>query len=676
MNAQTTDTTPAPATIGTATYSPEDNKLRIYPLHRLDTADYNLLKEAGFKWAPKQELFVAPMWTPQREDLILELCGEVGDEDTSLVDRASERAERFEDYSEKRSADATRAHSAVKALADNIPFGQPILVGHHSERHARKDAARIENGMRHAVKMWDTAQYWERRAAGAVYAAKYKELPAVRHRRIKTIEADKRKQERALDELQKMLKFWSADNIALPLALKFCGYIDRGGVRLADGSKYWCAYSALDDGRVSLEELRAQRLASLPRQVARVERWINHYNNRVAYESAMLQAQGGTAADKFDIVVGGRVQVRGEWCTVLRVNRQAGAINSVTTNRRYVAKVGIEDVQGYEPPDAAQAAAVAAAVAKAPLCNYPAESVGVLNIYHGTTDVYKVEPITKAEWAAVHTDYKGSRDVPATDTAARHRVRIIMKGGGLRACFITDQKRTDPPAPTPAAQPVAVPPVVRAMLPDPPAEINIDMTPAPDTRAAARVTPADVAAMRDAIKQGVQVQAVPQLFPTPRDIAEKMELHADIQPGDRCADLSAGTGALIGAMGGRMFQDTTPRGSVTAVEIHAGLCARLRVEFPLTRVICADFLQLTGDDCGPFDKILLNPPFENGADIKHIQHAAGFLAPGGVMVALCAAGPRQHAALQPMADYWEVLPAGTFKAQGTGVNVAFMVIKG
>lgn len=662
-------------TIGSATYSPEDNKLRVYPLHRLDTADYNLLKEAGFKWAPRQELFVAPMWTPQREDIALQLCGEVGDEDTTLVDRASERADRFEEYSEKRTADYERAHAGVKAIADMIPMGQPILVGHHSERHARKDAARIENGMRHAVKMWDTAQYWERRAAGAVRAAKYKELPAVRHRRIKTLEADRRKQERSLDELQKMATFWSREDITREMALKVTGYLDRGGVRLSDGSKYWCAYSALEDGRVSLEELRAQRLASLPRHVAHVERWINHYNNRVAYERAMLQEAGGTAADKFDIVVGGRVQVGREWCTVLRVNRQAGAINSLTTNRRYVSKVGIEEVHAYEPPDAAQAAAVAAAVAKAPICNYPG-TMGVHNKWTGEVQPMSTIDIDKAEWTRTHADYKGTRDVPATDTTARHRVRIIMRGGSLCACFITDQKRTDPPAlVAAAAAPVeAIPPAVPAMRTTPqpaPREDN-----RPDTRAAARVTPADVAAMRDAIKQGVQVQAVPQLFPTPRDVAEKMELHADIQPGDRCADLSAGTGMLIGAMGGRMFQDTTPRGSVTAVEIHAGLCARLRVDFPLTRVICADFLQLTGDDCGPFDKILLNPPFEKGADIKHIKHAAGFLAPGGVMVALCAAGPRQHDELQPMADYWEVLPAGTFKAQGTGVNVALMVIRG
>ena len=138
----------------TATYSPEDNKLRLYSSTRLDRKLYARVRGAGFIYAPKQELFVAPMWTPEREDLLIELCGEIDDEDTSLVERAEERADRFVDYKDKRISDAERAHEAVSRIADNIPLGQPILIGHHSERHARKDAERIENGMRKTVKMW------------------------------------------------------------------------------------------------------------------------------------------------------------------------------------------------------------------------------------------------------------------------------------------------------------------------------------------------------------------------------------------------------------------------------------------------------------------------------------------------------------------------------------------
>lgn len=180
----------------TATYSPDDNKLRLYPEGRLDPETYARVRAEGFIWAPRQNLFVAPMWTPRREDLLLELAGDIGDEDTSLVDRAQERADRFDAYSEKRSRESGASQQAVRHITDNIPFGQPILVGHHSERRARRDAERVENGMRETIRLWETSTYWAERAKGAIRAAKYKERPDVRARRIKRLEAERRKFER------------------------------------------------------------------------------------------------------------------------------------------------------------------------------------------------------------------------------------------------------------------------------------------------------------------------------------------------------------------------------------------------------------------------------------------------------------------------------------------------
>ena len=46
--------------------------------------------------------------------------------------------------SDKRAADAERAHAGVNAITDGIPLGQPILVGHHSEKRA--DAANDSKG--------------------------------------------------------------------------------------------------------------------------------------------------------------------------------------------------------------------------------------------------------------------------------------------------------------------------------------------------------------------------------------------------------------------------------------------------------------------------------------------------------------------------------------------------
>jgi 16S rRNA G1207 methylase RsmC len=92
------------------------------------------------------------------------------------------------------------------------------------------------------------------------------------------------------------------------------------------------------------------------------------------------------------------------------------------------------------------------------------------------------------------------------------------------------------------------------------------------------------------------------------------------------------------------------------------------------RLIQADFLECNADRLGLFDSIVMNPPFKMGRDIKHIKHARTLLAPGGRLVAICANGPRQNEQLRPLADSWEVLPAGSFKESYTNVSAAIMVI--
>lgn len=84
----------------------------------------------------------------------------------------------------------------------------------------------------------------------------------------------------------------------------------------------------------------------------------------------------------------------------------------------------------------------------------------------------------------------------------------------------------------------------------------------------------------------------------------------------------------------------------------------------------ADFLECSS--LGVFDRIIMNPPFERGADIKHILHAREMLKAGGRLVAICADGTRQAETLKPLADTWEELPEGTFA--GTGVRTVLLTI--
>lgn len=391
----------------TATYSPDDNKLRIYPAARLDQATFDRVKAAGYIWAPRQECFVAPMWTPGRADIALELAGEIEDEDRTLLERAEDRADRFDGYSANRAQDAERAHEAVHAIGQRFEVGQPILVGHHSEARARKDAQRMENNMRKAVKAFETAEYWARRAAGAIAAAKYKERPEVRARRIKTIEADRRKIERNRAGLAKAVEM---HKLAADLAEKGKPEAARLALGAASGvvslsrcfpladyprqppaSQYegtMSLWSAVDGGVITYAQAAELAEQSAARYEPRAARWLEHYAFRLAYERAMLAEQTGQTMEQV----------------------------TAPAPRRKSAK------------------------AELPLlnCQYPDGTAQVRNPYNrGEILVYPVEAMTKADYAKISADYKGTR-ISADGT---HRVRTAMRAGcRLVAVFLTDSK--------------------------------------------------------------------------------------------------------------------------------------------------------------------------------------------------------------------------------------------
>jgi predicted RNA methylase len=650
----------------TATYSPDDNKLRLYPLSRLDTETYNRVKAAGFKWAPRQELFVAPMWTPGRYDLLVELCGEVGDEDQSLAQRAEDRADRFEDYSGKRASEANSARLAVHAIADHIPFGQPILVGHHSERRARKDAERIDNGIRRAVKLWETSEYWKHRAAAALSHAQYKERPDVRHRRIKTIEADRRKQLKEIEQAETFLQGWNAEGLTHERALVLANYSQLYRCftlaefpRQPPASQYegqMGLWSALDGGVITWEQARDLARKTYPRIIARARRWVEHYDFRLSYERAMVEEQGGLVGTAHDIQPGGRVLIGDSWLAVVRVNKDGeGRVCSVTTKGRYANVRGIEEVKGYEAPTEEAAAAMKAAKKLPPLVNVPGE--GFLEM-------------TAAEWKKKHPDYKAVRVCSGTAEHGiyRYRTAVVPGGSWKRAqVYITDAKRVDIPAPKADDAPaVSLAPVPDMAALQERAE-RLQQPKQPDPAAA----PFD--ALRETLKNGgVQVVSAPQLFVTPPELAERVAELADIRLGERVLEPSAGTGNLLRAINAGPGRNAI----VTAIEINHELCKVLRQSVPDATVIQADFLEC--NNLGSFDKVVMNPPFANAADIEHVRHAFSMVRPGGLLVAICANGPRQQAAFAALIEEhggsYDALPPGSFASSGTNVNAALLTL--
>lgn len=160
------------------------------------------------------------------------------------------------------------------------------------------------------------------------------------------------------------------------------------------------------------------------------------------------------------------------------------------------------------------------------------------------------------------------------------------------------------------------------------------------------------------------------LFQTPEPLADMAA--SMLQLTGRILEPSAGLG--------RLYRAIRARGDcpVTLVDISPACCAELYREIDgdkAARLVQADFLACDVERLGGmFDGVLMNPPFKQGQDIKHIKHAIKLLRPGGQIVAFCANGPRQREHLKPLAAEWHDLPEGSFKGEGTNVNAAIVVI--
>jgi hypothetical protein len=71
------------------------------------------------------------------------------------------KLERFQELASKNAKASESAYNSARKMADFIPFGQPILVGHHSEGRHRRDLARINGGFSKSVELSEKSEYYE-----------------------------------------------------------------------------------------------------------------------------------------------------------------------------------------------------------------------------------------------------------------------------------------------------------------------------------------------------------------------------------------------------------------------------------------------------------------------------------------------------------------------------------
>jgi len=165
-------------------------------------------------------------------------------------------------------------------------------------------------------------------------------------------------------------------------------------------------------------------------------------------------------------------------------------------------------------------------------------------------------------------------------------------------------------------------------------------------------------------------------FPTPVAIAQRMAQLAEIEPGMRVLEPSAGNGNLADAA-------KSAGAKVDVIEISNDLRNVLEAKgYP---IVAHDFMEFSPSEL--YDAVIMNPPFSNRLDADHIQHAFDMVKPGGKLVAIAGEGvffgsDKKALAFREWLDEntaeVEKLDSGTFQDKSllatTGANARLIVM--
>ena len=78
--------------------------------------------------------------------------------------RKSAKIEKYREIADRKRGEAAATLDRARSMADAIPLGQPILVGHHSEQRDRNYRNRIHSTYSRGFDLDKTAQYYEEKA--------------------------------------------------------------------------------------------------------------------------------------------------------------------------------------------------------------------------------------------------------------------------------------------------------------------------------------------------------------------------------------------------------------------------------------------------------------------------------------------------------------------------------
>ena len=165
------------------------------------------------------------------------------------------------------------------------------------------------------------------------------------------------------------------------------------------------------------------------------------------------------------------------------------------------------------------------------------------------------------------------------------------------------------------------------------------------------------------VEDDIRGARIPGFFPTPENLIDEMIVLGDISASHEVLEPSAGKGDMVDVLKKHGMKN------VDCIEINHSL--KKILELKGCNMVGSDFLEF--DYPRKYDRIIMNPPFENLQDIDHIRKAYDCLKDGGVLVSVMGSAPffRSCAKAEAFRDWISLLDEEHYKNDADAFKKAF-----
>ena len=254
------------------------------------------MKQMGFRYKPRGKAWSAK-WTVEREKFAKGLAGEIGMVD--IKPNWMQKATYAGQMAQKHEQESKERHEQFRKELESIPFGQPILVGHHSEKSHRAHLKRLDKQMEMATREHNIAELYAEREKRMMFKAKGESAGLI-YRRIQRLEADERRFKREVGMIE--------------LGKRKPQLVESMGIRMQD-EEHW-------------------------------RKWLQHTQERLSIEREAYKQTGGISIENLKLKPGDIVSTCLGQAKVKRVNPKTVTVSMVGREPEWILKLDYSKIRG------------------------------------------------------------------------------------------------------------------------------------------------------------------------------------------------------------------------------------------------------------------------------------------------------------------------------------------